>query len=164
MAKKALKNKKTSGMELNEEKKNVEKKPLKNKKEDLPQFPPKNTKTGEFSESPGGSNEVETDDVVLEEICSDLIAVPFEIWHLLKPVVPELTSKERTLIGKPLARVAQKYDVQKYMKDEILLVGFLGFSIIRRVKIGKKHDTNDNREKGPRQDNTIKGNNPGESS
>lgn len=109
------------------------------------------------SDLPSGNG----DDIVLEEVCRDLVAIPFEIWHALKPDIPELTALEKTHISKPLARVAQKYDVQKYMKDEILLFTFLGFSVFRRARMTKKDDTNNSGKKGERKDYAGKVPDPG---
>ena len=129
------------------------------KKDQLPPFPEKNG--GMESDPLSGTGENEADDIVLEEVCRDLVAIPFEIWHALKPDIPELTALEKTHISKPLARVAQKYDVQKYMKDEILLFTFLGFSVFRRARMTKKDDTNNSGKKGERKDYTGKVPDPG---
>ena len=56
----------------------------------------------------------------------------------MKPGVKPLTDTEKKLISKPMARVMLKYDVQKYAKDEFLLLGFLGFAVMKRVKDSKK--------------------------
>lgn len=148
--------------ESKEPKKEPKFQPAKDKKDQLPPFPERNG--GMMSDSLSGTGEDEVDDGILEEICSDLIAVPFEIWHLLKPEIPELTINEKKLISKPLARVAQKYDVQKYAKDEILLFGFLGVSILRRTRMTKKNDTNDSRKERERKDYSGKVADPGLSS
>ena len=124
-----------------EEEKKQKKKGKENK---LPEFPKEETKGG----IPGISED-EPEEVVLEEICRDIIAIPFEIWHLLRPGVEPLSEKEKDLIAKPLSRVAQKYDVGRYMKDEFLLIAFLGFSVIRRTRV-KKDDSDDNRKEGKR--------------
>ncbi|MBA7496242.1 hypothetical protein ES702_06841 [subsurface metagenome] len=119
------------------------KKEQKKKEEKLPPFPAEETK-----DSIPGISKDEPEEIVLEEICRDIIAIPFEIWHLLRPGVEPLSEKEKDLISKPLSRVAQKYDVSRYMKDEFLLIAFLGFSVTRRLKIKKKikkDDSDDNR-------------------
>jgi len=131
--------------------------------ENLPPFPPKDQKVGDISsESPGGESEEEIDDILLEEVCKDFVSVPFEIWHILKPSVLPLSDKEKTLISKPLSRVVQKYDLQKYAKDEFLLAGFLGFAIIKRAKV--KDDTDNSREKRKGKNDSSKGHNTEESS
>ena len=122
----------------------------KSPKEDLPKFPDKEEKDfGPGIEEPEG----ELEQPELEEICRDLVSVPFEIWNILRPEIDPLSDTEKRMIAKPLARVAQKYDVQKYMKDEILLAGLLGYSIIKRTRI-KKIDTNDNRKERKGKDNS----------
>lgn len=112
-------------------------------KSSLPPFPNKDAKKGEYltSSSPnGGKLEDEPDfsDVDLEEVCKDICSIPFEVWSILKPGVKPLTDTEKKLISKPMARVMLKYDVQKYAKDEFLLLGFLGFAVMKRVKDSKK--------------------------
>ena len=89
--------------------------------------------------------EIEADENIIE-ICKDIIAVPFEVWNKINPKVDPLSESEKKHISQPLARIAVKYDVAKYMKDEFLLVTFLGFAIYKRARI-KKDDKDDNRQK-----------------
>lgn len=95
----------------------------------------------------GPGSEIDQDKVDLEEICSDIVSLPFEVWSILKPGVTPLSETEKKLIGKPLSRIVVKYDVARFMKDEILLCGFLGFSILKRVKV-KKDVADDSRKEG----------------
>lgn len=99
-----------------------------------------------------GTEELNAD---LQEICRDLVSVPFEIWAILKPGVQPLSDTEKNLISKPLARIVVKYDVARFMKDEILLLGFLGYSVIKRVRI-PKNVANDSGKKGQGKDDISK--------
>ena len=98
---------------------------------------------------PGTSEDIESEDI--EEICKDVVSGFFEIWAILKPGVPPLSETEKKLIKKPLARIVIKYDVARFMKDEFLLIGLLGFSVLKRLKV-KKDVNNDRREEGQRKD------------
>lgn len=93
---------------------------------------------------------LEADENIIE-ICKDIIAVPFEVWNKINPKVDPLSESEKKHISQPLARIAVKYDVAKYMKDEFLLVTFLGFAIYKRARI-KKDDKDDHRKEGQRKD------------
>ncbi len=97
------------------------------------------------------------DQLDIIEICKDLSGLPFEIWHVVNPDIEELTEKEKRRIGRPLARIAQKHDFARIMKDEFLLLLCVGVSISKRVKIkkpvkkeAKKNVKIDNRKTGPR--------------
>jgi hypothetical protein len=92
---------------------------------------------GSTTQTGGLGNGADQDKIDLEEICSDIVSLPFEVWAVLKPDVKPLSDAEKKLIGKPLSRIVVKYDVTRFMKDEILLCAFLGFSVLKRVKVGK---------------------------
>ena len=92
---------------------------------------------GSATQIGGPGNGADQDKLDLEEICSDIVALPFEVWSILKPGVNPLSDAEKKLIGKPLSRIVVKYDVARFMKDEILLCAFLGFSVLKRVKVAK---------------------------
>jgi len=121
-------------------------------KEGLPDLPGPEKKSeeedsGKESYRPGS----EISGVELEEVCRDLVAIPFEIWHALKPKIEPLSETEKKRIAVPLARLAVKYDIERFAKDEILLFAFLAYSISKRVDI-KKHAKNHRREKGKGKD------------
>jgi len=114
--------------------------------EELPPFPP--PRKGDLS-GLTNSEEVEEEEVEeegefeavdIEELCRDFSNVPFEIAHILNPKIKPLSQKEKKLIGKPLSRVIVKHDLQRLAKDEIVLVIFLGFAILARVKDLKKDE------------------------
>lgn len=98
---------------------------------------------------------IEADENIIE-VCKDIISIPFEIWSKINPKVEPLSDSEKKHISQPLARIAVKYDVAKYMKDEFLLMTFLGFAIYKRARI-KKDDKDDNREKGTGKDEPATG-------
>lgn len=140
-------------------KKKPKKPPVKEKekeeKEELPPFPipeeeEKSPIPSPEDSIPGISNEDHEE--YITEVCRDLICIPFEIWHVLNPKVNPLSELEKKHISKPLAKVAIKYEVDRLMKEEIMLFTFLGFAILQRARI-KKDDTDDSREKGKGKDN-----------
>jgi hypothetical protein len=102
---------------------------------------------------PGGPGISEgSPDLVLIDICRDIISIPFEVWAILKPAVKPLSETEKDLIAKPLSRIAVKYDLAKFMKDEILLFGFLGYSVLKRIKVSD-HAGDNSRKEGKGKDN-----------
>jgi len=105
----------------------------------VPPFPPPpKGKESLFSPMNGSEEEpVDFEAIDIEDFCRDIINVPFEIWHIINPSVEPLSAKEKKLIGKPLARVIVKHELQKYAKDEFVLVAFLGFAILGRLKKSK---------------------------
>lgn len=119
----------------------------------------KNQPSTESSEksSPPGSTEVDENII---EVCADVIGIPFAIWHELNPNVPPLSDKETINISRPLAKVVAKYDLGRLMKEEYVLVFYLGSAIYRRGKIkppvkaskAKKDDKDDYRKTGTGQD------------
>ena len=113
-------------------------------KADLPPFPPEvKSKKSLFSPSISEDAEGEPDfeSIDIEEFCKDIANIPFEIWHILKPDIKPLSAQEKKLIGKPLSRVVAKYELQKYAKDEFVLIAFLSFSVLSRLK--KKEDSSE---------------------
>jgi len=122
------------------------KSPKKKTDKSLPSFPEDLKAIG----SPGvesGTTTKEIIDTELEEICRDIIAIPFEVWAILKPEVTPLSEVEKKLIGKPLSRVLIKYDIGRFMKDEVLLLGFFGFSVLKRLRV-KKNVADDSGKEG----------------
>lgn len=101
--------------------------------------------------SPPGSEEGIPEDQNIVEVCADVIAIPFAIWHEFNKNVQPLSEKEKQNISKPLAKVVAKYDLGKYMKEEFVLVFYLGSAIYGRAKV-KKDDKDDNWKKGSGKD------------
>jgi len=133
-----------------EEKKKMETK-------ELPGFPERKKGESEPSQEPEekedygpGPDEALPDDVVIE-ICKDLANMAGQMWHILDPVVPELEPAETKMLYKPMARMAQKYKVGKYLKDEVLFIGGLIFVVSKRLRI-KKNADHDRGEKGEGKD------------
>ncbi len=105
----------------------------------VPPFPPppKGTES-HFSPMSSETDEpVDFEAIDIEEFSKDIVNIPFEIWHIINPNIEPLSTKEKKLIGKPLSRVIIKHELQKYAKDEFVLVAFLSFAILGRLKKDK---------------------------
>jgi len=76
----------------------------------------------------------------------------FEIWGKINPKVPPLSDSAKKHISQPMARMAVRWDVGRYFKDEFLFCGYLGFEIYKRIRIPKDDDQKDNRKKGQGKD------------
>lgn len=127
--------------------------------EDLPEFPLKNAKEGESLTSLGG-DEVQDEGLSaedIEEVCGDVIAIPFEMLSIAKigNFYP-LDKKEKKKLAKPLSKLCEKYNIQKYIKEEYLFLFILGSTVAKRIT-GKKDDKHDSREKGKGQDDISEG-------
>lgn len=117
----------------------------------LPEFPKKNAK--ESSESLGGEAEPEVlTESEIGAVCEDIIALPFELWGVVKKGVAPLSEKERKNLGKPFARLVLKYKVQEYVKDEFYFLFILGIVISKRLEFKKKNVDNDSGKKGEGKD------------
>jgi len=92
--------------------------------------------------------------IELEEICGNLWVVLYQLGGILKKGFEPLTDNERKLYSPVSARLAIKYHVQDYMKDEFLLAGLLGISLSKRLIVRKKDDDNNSREKKKGENNT----------
>lgn len=109
---------------------------------------------GASSESPGGEEESgQITAIELEEVCGNLWVVLYQLGGILKKGFEPLTENEKKLYSPVSARLAVKYHVQDYMKDEFLLLGLFGISISKRL-IVKKNDNNNSGEKKNRENNT----------
>lgn len=75
----------------------------------------------------------ETDSLELEKICGNLWFVLYQLGGILKKGFEPLTDDVKNLLAPPSARMAVKYHVQDYMKDEFLLLGILGIDISKRL-------------------------------
>ncbi len=138
-----------------EQLKKVKEKPSPEKK---PKFPYPLEEESPLTESskkssPPGSEEKETDSLYLEEICGNLWFVLYQLGGILKKGFEPLTEDVKKLLSPPTARMAVHYHVERYMKDELLILGILGIDISKRLMAKKKDDKNDNREKGEGKDN-----------
>ena len=109
---------------------------------------------------PPGSEEEIPEDQNIVEVCADVIAIPFAIWHEFNKNVQPLSEKEKQNISKPLAKVVAKYDLGKYMKEEFVLVFYLGSAIYGRTKV-KKDDKDDYRKERSGQDEPNSPTDPG---
>ena len=83
------------------------------------------------SSLPGSEDDLLLDENIVE-VCADVIAIPFAIWHEINKNVQPLSEKEKENISKPLAKVVTKYDLGRYMKEEFVLVFYLGSAIYGR--------------------------------
>lgn len=99
--------------------------PLENIRED--------TSTGSQTEEKTEEKTEETDSLELEEICGNLWFVLYQLGGILKKGFEPLTDDVKNLLAPPSARMAVKYHVQDYMKDEFLLLGILGIDISKRL-------------------------------
>jgi len=98
--------------------------PMPTTKEELP---------GPDSSSPSTSLESEPG-AVSEALAGDLIALPFEAWHLVQPACDPLSEAEKARLAGPFSRIMEKYGLGKVAKDEILLGFYLTAVIYGRVK------------------------------
>ena len=112
------------------------------------------------SSLPGSEDEFLVDENIVE-VCADVIAIPFAIWHEINKNVHPLSEKEKENISKPLAKIVAKYDLGKYMKEEFVLFFYLGSAIYGRTKVPKaiKDDKDDNRKEGQGKDEPHPSNN-----
>lgn len=125
---------------------------------DLPPFPTKDAKEEDSSTSPGSEVKEEILSAEeIEEVCGDVIAVPFEMLSIAKVrnFYP-LDTKEKKKLAKPLSKLCVKYNIQQYIKEEYLFLFVLGSTIAKRVTV-KKDDTDHSREKGKGQDDSGEG-------
>lgn len=138
-----------------EQLKKLKKSPTPEEKPPFPFEPEKEETTKEESStepSPPGSEEEEADSQYLEEICGNLWFVLYQLGGILKKGFEPLTDDVRKLLEPPSARMAVKYHVETFLKDEFLLLGILGIDISKRLMVKKKDDKDDNREKGKGKD------------
>ena len=127
--------------------KKVKKKLPPEKKEEWPYEIEKEKAKKEKETSKDTAGEEETSSLELEEICGNLWVVLYQLGGLLRKGFEPLTNDVKKLLSPPTARIALKYQIQDYMKDEFLLLGILGIDISKRLMVKKKDDKNDYREK-----------------
>lgn len=93
--------------------------------------------SGEGSDSDSQSTfspAIEQPDGVSTELAGDLIALPFDAWHLVQPAADPLSPMEKERLAGPFARIMEKYGLGKVAKDEILLGFYLTACIYGRMK------------------------------
>lgn len=76
---------------------------------------------GVFSPSTGSENP----DAVSEELAGDLIALPFDAWHLFNDAADPLSETEKARLAGPFSRILEKYGMGKIAKDEIVFGFYL---------------------------------------
>lgn len=90
---------------------------------------------GAASSSPSTFSEPEPEkDSVSEALAGDLIALPFEAWHLIQPAAEPLSQAEKDRLAGPFSRIMEKYGLGKIAKDEVLLGFYLTAIIYGRVR------------------------------
>jgi hypothetical protein len=87
-------------------------------------------KAGLYSPSIGSENP----DAVSEDLAGDLIALPFEAWHLFNEAADPLSESEKARLAGPFARIMEKYGLGKIAKDEIVFGFYLTAICYGRVK------------------------------
>lgn len=126
------------------------------KKEKWPYPIEEETKIEEEPSSPNGGvpgeEEVFTQES-LEEICKVLAATTVAIWTVFDKEIEGLDEKEKDMVAPPMARCAIKHQVQRWLNDELALALAVGTIVSKRIIAKKKHDKDNNREKGKGQDN-----------
>jgi hypothetical protein len=101
--------------------------PMPDRKEDITE--------GSASSSPLTSGRSdEPTPAVSEALAGDLIALPFDGWHLIQPCVDPLSEEEKSRLAGPFARILEKYGMGKIAKDEILLGFYLTAVVYGRIK------------------------------
>lgn len=90
----------------------------------------------DFSSSPstGSTN----DPAVSEELAGDLIALPFDAWHMFNDAAMPLSEVEKDRLAGPFSRILEKYGLGKIAKDEILLGFYLTAITYGRIKAVKE--------------------------
>ena len=68
----------------------------------------------------------------LEFVCGNLWVVLYQLAGILKKGFEPLTENERKLYAPVTSRLAVKYHVADYMKDEYLLLGLMGIIFFSR--------------------------------
>lgn len=74
----------------------------------------------------------------LEEICKVLAATTVAIWTVFDKEIEGLDEKEKDMVAPPMARCAIKYQVQKWMNDELALALAVGTIVSKRIIAKKK--------------------------
>jgi len=109
----------------------------KEKRKNLPGFP--KPKPGEDILNGGAIDDIEeeaTDDIQpvdLEKICGDIWVLLYKLGGVLKKDFEPLTPDVKKLLSPVSARLAEKYHVESYMKDEVMLAGILGIDLTTRL-------------------------------
>lgn len=75
---------------------------------------------------------------VSEELAGDLIALPFEAWHLFNDAVDPLSETEKARLAAPFSRMLEKYGMGKIAKDEIVFGFYLTAICYGRIKAARE--------------------------
>lgn len=130
---------------------------------ELPPFPGSEKEVG-FPTSLTSKEPNAADSPDVQELAKDLVTAGFEIANAINPKIRPLDEKEKTDIGKPLAKVVAKYDLGKYLSylsyvDEMMLA-YHGIKIVgTRIKEVKEINANarsNGRTEGERKDASNK--------
>ena len=109
----------------------------KEKRKNLPGFPkPKpgeDISSGGLTEEGGDESTDDIQPVDLEEICGDLWTCLYQLGGVLRKGFEPISASEKKLLSPVSARLAQKYHIESYMKDEVMLAGILGVSLSKRL-------------------------------
>ena len=89
---------------------------------------------GTENQNQDGPSSEQFTDPALEDLCKDLVTLPFEAWTMFSLTDKSLGDFERNQLGIRLARIFQKHNIDRYIKDEIIFAGLLGVIIVKRVR------------------------------
>lgn len=109
-------------------------------KESLPPFPPG---PKDLSGRTNFEEEEELPDfeaLDIEDFCKDLVGATSEIAHIINKKIRVCDEKEKKIIGRPLSRVIIDHELQKYAKNEFLLLAGLTYVVYKRVREVKAAD------------------------
>jgi len=110
---------------------------IKEKINEVPPMPGAENFTGTEPGSVGASSPStgsENPDAVSEELAGDLIALPFDAWHLFNDAADPLTETEKSRLAGPFSRILEKYGMGKIAKDEIVFGFYLTAICYGRIK------------------------------
>lgn len=108
----------------------------------IPPMPDSKEEVGAGSFSPSTSSEAPTparSDAVTEEFAGDLFEIPFKVWHVVDPRVPDgVGDRVKDGVAAPFARVLEKYGLGKIAKDEILVAYYITQAVATNLIIIRK--------------------------
>ena len=108
--------------------------PMPDSPEDILEGTPEREDSGQLT----GSEE-RTEQTVTDEFAGDLYKIPFQVWHIFNPNVPdEPDPKIIKGVSGPFARVLDKYGLGKLAKDEILVGFYLTQTVYVYVQAAKR--------------------------
>jgi len=95
---------------------------------------------------------------ILDEICGDICATFFHLWHIWNPNVPKLDPEKKKAMQKYAADMAVKYKLTKLTKTEVIFLALFGNEVLKRMGIKrppksiKKNAADHSGQKGQGQD------------